>query len=253
MLQENFNSAIQLSGTHLKMSDEQSGPSNTDVQFGNEPSYPLNMKSASAEQDTTRALAVTQSMICRHLWKPYQCSWYTDVATVQDKNVNLRSSESEHSGVSKHKYLFLINNSELFPNKNKTKSYNASKYIGESVKKPNDKAAEAVGIVGHIPEPNVLESVSSQNVEERTRLVKEIQLELVKWRQNVSNAQTLHYDGKMCIPNLRKGRTDSKKCHQYKAVSDDLSASNSKCDDPHWRQQEVPDTINNSSSGGQCK
>lgn len=247
---------MQPSDGHLDIAaiaDKQTCPSETDILFGNEPSFPFSLKSAPAGQDTAKTPVVTESMIRRLLQKQYQHTLYADAATTRDKDVNLRSSKNENSGVSMHKYLSLINNAELFPNRNKTKSYDISKYTEKSSRKQNDTGNYASGMMGHTPKPNVLEIGSSLNVEERTRLVQKIYLELNEWRQKQCNTQAVQCDDKMCIPNVRNGRNDSKKWHQNVVVSDDLSITRSKDCETHWRQHEVPSTNDGSSSGSHCK
>jgi hypothetical protein len=256
MLQKNCNtSTVQPSGAHLDIAaieDKETCRSETDILFCNERSFPFSMKSESAEQDTTKSPVFTQSMIRRLLRKQYQCSLYTDVATIPDKDVNLISSDNENSGASTRKYLSLINNAELFPNRNKRKPYEVSKYTEKSGRKPNDKGNDAVGMMGHIPKPNVLESGSSLNVEEQTRLVQEIHLELYEWRQKQHNTQAVQCNDKMYVPNLRKGRNDSKKWHQDLAVSG-LRITRSEDYDPHWKQRKIPNTNSSGSSGSHCK
>jgi hypothetical protein len=252
-LQENLNSfVVQPSGAHLQVDateDKQSCLSDTD---GNRASFPGSVKCVTSERNTNRAPTSTQAMICSLLHKPYEYSLYTDDATVADKGVNLRSSVNENSGISGHKYLSFINKSELFPNANKIKSYEVSKYRDTNVKKPNDKETEIFGVMRHISKPNVLESESSPNVEERTRMVREIQLELVKWRQKQINAQAGQYDSKIRVPILREGEVDSEQFHQNIAVSGNLTATTSK-QDCHWKQQALPNSSNSNSLGSQCK
>jgi hypothetical protein len=252
VLQENCNATtVQLSGAATE--DKKMRQSETDILFHNEPSFPFNVKSAFAEQETTKTPVLTQSMIRRLLQKKYQCSLYTGVSTISDKNVNLMSSDNENCGASVHKYLSLINNAELFPNRNKSKLYEAAKYVEKSGRKPNDKGNDAVGMMGHTLKQNVLESRSLLNDEEQTRLLQEIHLEIYEWRQKQHNTQAVQCDDEPCIQNLRKMRNNSKKWYQNVTVSDDLRIARSKDYDPHQRQNEVPNTNNRSSSGSHCK
>jgi hypothetical protein len=177
---------------------------------------------------------------------------YTEDATIADKGVNVRSSVNENSDISGHKYLSIISKSELFPKTNKIKSYEVSKYKETDVKKPNDKETENVGVMQHISKADVLKSGSLLNAEERIKIVREIQLELVKWRQKQSNAQVVQYDGKICVPILREGEDDSEQLHQNITVSNNLTATTSK-HDLHWKQQPIPNTSNSNSLGSLCK
>jgi len=245
---------MQPSGAHLQgaVEDKHICSSKTDILLENNPSYPATMKSASDEQDATRALTVTQSLDCSLSQKLYDSSLYADTA-VPDKDGNLKSSENKNSSVYKHRYSSLTDNSESFSNVKQVKSSEFSSYRLKIGKNPNDKEPEVVSLMGLAPATNVLDSGSSVNAKNRERRVEKILSELASWRQKQSNIQTVQNDNKVHVPNERKGRTDSMKWHQNVAASDTLSNLSPKHCDSFRRKQEVPDTSNGCSLGHHCK
>lgn len=252
-LQENLNSfVVQPSGAHLQVDATEDKRSCLSDTYGNKVSFPISMNCVTSERKSNISPTLTPTTICSLLQKPYEYSLYTDNATIADKGVNLRSSVNENSDISGHKYLSIISKAELFPKTNKIKSYEVSKYRETDVKKPNDKETKNVGVMQHISKPDILESGSLLNVEERTRMVREIQLELVKWKQKHSNTQVVQYDGKIRIPIIREGEVGSEQLCQNIAVSDNLTAITYK-HDLHWKQQPVPNTSNSNSLGSICK
>lgn len=238
MLQKKCNaSTVQPLGARLDVAaiaSKQTCDLETDILFGGEPSFPSSVKSASAEQDATKHLVSSQSARHRFLQKQRQCSLRAHVPIIP---VN--------------QYLSLINNVELFYNRNKTKPYEVSKYTEKNGKEQSDKQNDAVGTMGNIPKPNVLESGCLLNVEEQTRLVQEIHIEICEWRKKQHNA--VQCNDTMCIPNVRRGRNDSKKLHQNVTVSDDLRVRSSKHYDSNENQHAVAATNNTSSSGDHRK
>lgn len=245
---------MQPSGAQLQSAvhDKHACSSKTEILLENNPSYPATMKSASDEQDAARALTVTQSVACSLSQKPYDSSLYADTA-VPDKGGNLKSSENKHSGVYKHRYSSLTNNSESFSNTKQVKSSELSSYRLKIGTKPNDKEPEVVSVMGHTPATNVLDSGSSVKAKNREIRVEKILSELSSWRQKQSNIQTVQNDNKVHVPNERKGRTDSKKWHQNVAASDALTNLSPKHCDSLPRKQEVHDTSNSCSLGSHRK
>jgi len=242
------------SGAHLQsvVQDKPSCSPETEILRENNPSHPATMKSLSDEQAATRALTVTQSVACSLSQKPYDGSLYTDTA-VPEKNGKLKSSEIKNSGVSKHRYSSVTNNSESVSNVKQVKSSEFSSCRLKIGKKPNDKEPEVVSMMGLDPTTNVLVSGSSVNAKNRERRVGKILSELDSWRQKQSNIQAVRNDNKVHIPNKRKGRTDSKKWCQNVAASNTLTNLGPKHCDSVRRKQEVPDTRNNCSLGSHCK
>jgi hypothetical protein len=245
---------MQPSGSHLQsaVEDKQTCSSKTEILLENNPSFPATMRSASDEQDVTRALTVTQSVACSPSQKPYDSSLYADTA-VPDKDGNLKSSEIKNSGVRKHRYSSLTDNSKSFSNLKQVKSSEFSSYRLKIGKKPSDKEPEAVSMMGLAPTTDVLDSGSSVNAKNRERRVGKILSELASWRQKQSNIQRVQNDNKVHTPNERKGRTDSKKWHKSVAASDTLTNLIPKNCDSLPRRQEVPDTSNSCSLGSHCK
>jgi hypothetical protein len=242
----------QPSGTHTQVDATEDKLSCLSDTHGNNASFPVSMNCVTSARNTNTSPTWTASAVFSLLQKPYDCSMYTDRATIADKGVNLRSSANGNSAISGHKYLSIINKSELFPKTNKVRSYEVSKYKEKNVKKPNDKETENAGEMQHISKPEVLESVSSLNVDNRKRMVREIQLELVKWRQKQSNAQAVQYDVKIRVPIVREGEVDSEQLHQNKTVSNNLTGTTSKLD-LRGKQQAISNTNNSNSPGSQCK
>lgn len=243
---------VQPSGIHLQADATKDKQSHLSDTYGNNTSFPVSMNRVTSEISTNISPAWTSSTVFSLLQKPYEYSTYTDCATAADKGVNLRSSVNENSGISGHKYLSIINKSELFPKTNKIRSYEVSNYKEKDVKKPNDKETENAGKMQHISKPDILESVSSLDVEERKRMVREIQLELVKWRQKQSNALAVQCDVKVRVPIITEGEADSEQMHQNVAVSSNLTGTTSKLD-LRGKQQAIPNTSNNNSPGSQRK
>lgn len=243
---------VQPSGAHLQVDATEDKRSCLSDTYGNKVSFPVSMNCVTSERKSNTTPTLTPTTICSLLQKPYEYSLYTDDATIAGKGVNLSSSVNENSDISGRKYLSVVCKSELFPKTNKIKSYEVSKYRETDVKKPNDKETEDVGVIQHFSKADVLQSGSSLNAEERTKMVKEIQLELVKWRQKQSNAQAVQCNGKIRIPVLREGEVDSEQLHQNIEVSDNLTATTSK-QDLHWKQQPIPNTSEGSSLGSLCK
>jgi hypothetical protein len=103
------------------------------------------------------------------------------------------------------------------------------------------------------PATNVSDSGSSVNAKNREIRVEKILSELSSWRQKQSNIQIVQNDNKVYVPNKRKGRTDSKKWHQYVATSDTLTNLSPKHCDSIPRKQEVRDTSNSCSLGSHRK
>ena len=245
---------MQPSGAHLQsaVEDKRSCSSKTEIPLENSPSHPATMKSASDEQDAARSLTVTQSVACSLSQKPYDGSLYADTA-VPDKDGNLKSSENKNSGVYKHRYSSLANNSESFSNVKQVKSSEFSSYRLKIGKNPNDREPEVVSVMGLAPTTNVLDSGSSVNAKNRRRRVEKILSELATWRQKQSNIQTVQNDNKVRVPNERKGRTDSKKWLQNVAASNTLSNLSPKQCDSLRRKQGVPDTSDSCSVGSHRK
>lgn len=245
---------IQPSGAHLPspVEDKQSCSSKTEILLENNTSFPATMKSASDERDATGVSTVTQSVARSLSQKPYDSSLYADTA-VPDKDGNLKPSEIENSGVCKHRYSSLTNNSKSFSNVKQVKSSEFSSYRLKIGKKTNGKVPEVVSMMGLAPTTNVVDSGSSANAKNRERRVEKILSELASWRQKQSKTQTVQNDNKVHIPNERKRRTDSKKWHQNMAASDTVSNLSAKRCNSLPRKQEVPDTSNGCSSGRHCK
>jgi hypothetical protein len=172
---------------------------------------------------------------------------------VLDKDGNLKSSENKNSGVSKHRYLSLANNSESFSKVKQVKSSELSSYRLKIGKKPNDKEPEVVSMTGLAPTTDVLDSGSSANEKNRERRVENILSELASWRKKQSNIPTVQNDNKVHVANERKGRTDSKKWHQNVATSDNVTNLGPKNCDSLQRNKEVPDTNNSCALGSHCK
>jgi hypothetical protein len=252
-LQESFKSCVvQPSGTHLQADATKDKRSCLSDICGNNASFPVSINRVTSESNTNISPTWTASTVFSLLQKPYVYSTYTECATVANKGVNLRSSVNENSGISGHKYLSIINKSELFPKTNKIRSYEVSNYKEKDVKKPNDKETENAGEMQHISKPDILESVSSLDVEERKRMVREIQLELVKWRQKQSNELAVQYDVKARVPIVTEGEVDFEHMYQNVAVSSNLTGTTSKLD-LRGKQQAIPNTSNNSLPGSQRK
>lgn len=233
---------VQPSGAHLQFGATEDKRSCLSDTYGNKVSFPVSMNCVTSERKSDITPTWTSTTMCSLLQKPYEYSLYTDNASVANKGVNLRSSVNENSDSSGHKYLSIISKSELFPETNKMKSYEVSKYRETDVKMPDDKETENT---------DLLESGSSLNAEERTKMVREIQLELVKWRQKQSNAQAVQYSGKIRVPVLRE-EVDSEQLHQNIAASDNLTATTSK-HDLHWKQQPITSISYSNSLGSLCK
>jgi hypothetical protein len=212
------------------------------------------MNCVTSERSTDVSPTLTASRTLSLSQKPYDYSVYTDYATVADKGVNLRPNVQENAGISGHKCLSFINKPELFPETNKIKTYDVCKYKETDFKTPNDKETEKSSEMQctSISKQDVSESGSLVNVEERTRMVREIQSELVKWRQKQRNAQAVQYDGKICATIIRGGKVDCEQSHQNIAVSSSLTGISSKLD-LHGKPEAIPNTNNGNSLGSQCK
>ncbi|XP_069681237.1 uncharacterized protein [Periplaneta americana] len=199
--------------------------------YENKPLLPFFTRDKSLNQNTSEPLTLTESTICRFLRSHYDSSLYTDFPAVAEKDVHVVVDENQNVNISDltaSEYLPFCSHTS-YPYTNQTRIYEISKYT-ENNERHYGKHYNAPSAMEHTMNSSVLHDGYSTKNEERVRRVKEIQLELINWKQTHSDAYTqkeIEYDASKTrrhTPRLRMEKNDCTELHKNVLQLDDIKS-----------------------------